>query len=84
MWIKGTTNGHDWEAKVYGAGSRYGINGGPVSKLAIFCKPGEKGRGSGWPLVYNYDRGLDFDDCTPELLAAVVAEATQRAGAIAW
>ena len=59
MWKKGTigipkkeggyTVVHYW-AKVYEKKSRYGIDGGKISKLTLKVK-GE--------VIYNYDRGLD-------------------------
>jgi hypothetical protein len=46
------------EAKIYNKGSRFGINNGRISKMFIVNT--ETGKE-----IYNYDRGLDFDD-TPE------------------
>ena len=69
MWKTGLLNGYWWQAKVYKVGSLFGIAGGRVSKLAI-CE------GDSWnskACVYNYDRGLDFDNCPPEILNGVLA-----------
>ena len=66
-WQEGTLNGYWYQAKVFEVGSQYGINGGRISKLAI-CK------GDKWDVtkcVYNYDRGLDFDKCPPEVLQSI-------------
>lgn len=78
MWHEGVIDGFWWQAKVYDEGSRFGINGGRVSKLAI-CE------GEEWDhrkLVYTYDRSIDFDECPPEILAKVLAhcESLPRAG----
>jgi hypothetical protein len=67
MWYSGTLNGYYWLAKVYVGGSQFGINGGPVSKLSIY--ENKKGGNE----VYNYERGLDFDRCPPDVLAAILA-----------
>lgn len=69
MWEQGTTNGYKWQAKVYDEPSHYGIDGGRVSKLSI-CNADKT-------CVYNYDRGLDFDNAPDGLLAAVLADATR-------
>ena len=53
MWSNGEINGYRFEVKHYENGSQYGINEGRISKLSI-RKDGK------W--VYNYDRGLDFDN----------------------
>jgi len=53
MWSKDEINGFRYEVKHYSEGSHYGIDEGKVSKLSI-RKDGK------W--VYNYDRGLDFDN----------------------
>ena len=57
MWIEGTIGAYTYSAKVYGRGSVFGIDGGRISKLSI--------RKSG-KIVYNYDRGLDFDNLDTE------------------
>ena len=58
MWSKGTINGYSYCVKSYEEGSRFGINGdGRISKLEI-RKDGK--------ILYNYDRGLDFDNLDPD------------------
>ncbi len=59
-------------AKVYEGGSDWGIDDGPVSKLQVFEYPGCR-RGKE---VYNYDRGLDFDDLPPATLAKIMDAAS--------
>ena len=54
MWSNGTINGYAYCVKYYETGSQFGINGdGKISKLEIR---------KDWTILYNYDRGLDFDD----------------------
>ena len=53
MWSKGTLNGYEYWVKHFEDGSDYGINEGRISKLTI-RKDGKE--------IYNYDRGLDFDN----------------------
>jgi len=72
-WYEGTikiteTFSYWWQAKVYGEGSRYGINKGRVSKLCI-CSGDHYNSNK---QVYGYDRGLDFDNCPPHVLQAIV------------
>lgn len=50
--IPGTGENYRYYAKVYETGSDYGIGEGCISKLEI-RKDGQ--------ILYNYDRGLDFD-----------------------
>jgi len=57
MWKNGTINGYAYYAKCYETGSQYGINNGRISKLDI-RKDGK--------MLYNYDRGLDFDNLDAE------------------
>ena len=71
-WCQGTLE-HDgesfrYQALVFDVGSPFGIDGGPVSKLAI-------SRGTDFrAAVYNYDRGLDFDRAPVGLVACVMAD----------
>ncbi len=65
MWTEGETDGYRWYAKVYDVGSGWGIDGGRVSKLSI--------SDSGDTEVYNYDRGLDFDNAPAGLVAKILA-----------
>ena len=53
-WVDGTISVFRFQAKVYDAGSRFGLNGGRVSKLAVWLEAGGF-RGT----VMNYDRGWD-------------------------
>ena len=55
-WVEGIVGPYRWQAKVYDEGSEYGINGGRVSKLAIWDK---KKR-----CIVNYDRGWDIEPKT--------------------
>ena len=68
MWHTGIIEGYWWQAKVYDEGSRFGIDGGRVSKLHI-C------RGEKWDWfaqVYGYSRGLDFDNCPNDIVRKVL------------
>lgn len=60
--ISGTL--YDYCAKVYEEKSRYGIDGGRISKLSIYDNNNKK-------LIYNYDRGLDIDVTTEAERAAL-------------
>ena len=53
MWGQGTSNGYEYWMKHYPEGSQFGIDGGKISKLSI-RKNGKE--------LYNFDRGLDFDN----------------------
>ena len=53
MWNKGEINGYKYQVKHYEEGSQYGIGEGRISKLSIRKDDVE---------LYNYDRGLDFDN----------------------
>jgi len=68
MWTEGVLNGYWYQAKVYPEGSQYGINNGRVSKLTICTSVNWDSSKQ----VYNYDRGLDFDNCPPEVLSAIL------------
>ena len=52
MRTQGTTYDFKWCIKHYGEGSKYGINGGRISKLWIQ-------RESNGEIIANYDRGWD-------------------------
>ena len=68
-WTVGTINVNgeelEFQAKVYDEPSTYGINDGRISKLSI--------RSTNWGVVFNYDRGLDIDNMTPDTVDAIVA-----------
>ena len=53
MWTQGTINGYAYWVKHYEEDSQFGIENGRISKLSI-RKNGKE--------LYNYDRGLDFDN----------------------
>ena len=58
-WVTGSCGDYRFSAKVYDIGSKYGINGGRVSKLEI--RRVEKNRGNQKKtVVANYDRGWDI------------------------
>jgi len=60
LWIDGkitTMKGYEFQAKMYDEPSKFGIDGGKISKLDV-RKDGE--------LVMRYDRGWDKDPQTPE------------------
>ena len=56
MWTEGILNGCQYWVKHFENGSEYGIDGGRISKLSI-RRDGKE--------IYNYDRGLDFDNLDP-------------------
>lgn len=51
-WISGKVRSFRFQAKVYQEGSKFGINGGNVSKLTV--------RPEDAPMIINYDRGWDI------------------------
>lgn len=68
MWQTGTFDGFYYEAKVYEEESKFGIDGGRISKLRICW-------GSRWnndSCLYNYDRGLEFDNLPPHALPKII------------
>ena len=78
MWESFKWNGLNVEAKVYGEGSSFGINGGRVSKLMVYNNHASilPNRGAGWLL--NYDRSWDFCELSEVEVAEIVAEAERR------
>ena len=56
MWDEGTLSGCQYWVKHFENGSEYGIDRGRISKLSI-RRDGKE--------IYNYDRGLDFDNLDP-------------------
>lgn len=64
-WITVEIQGFRVEAKVYDEGSEFGVMGGRVSKLTIY-KNGKE--------LYNYDRGLEFNNLQAGFIEIVVAE----------
>ncbi|WP_299074758.1 hypothetical protein [uncultured Paraglaciecola sp.] len=61
-WISGVVNGLEYEAKVYDEVSEYGINSCRVSKLRVVDKSTP---------IYNYDRGLDFNNANEYQMADI-------------
>lgn len=53
-WIEGCIDGFSFQAKVYATGSKFGIESGPVSKLAVWDH--SNGRFSAGVII-DYDRG---------------------------
>ena len=51
-WIVGTIDGMEFEAKVYDTGSKFGIDGGRISKLAV-CRTQPHGE------IIAYERGWE-------------------------
>jgi len=74
-WITAVIAGRWVCAKVYGEPSCFGVNDGRVSKLSI-SKDGFRNPGLPFfeQMAYNYDRGLDFDELEPEILAEILKE----------
>jgi hypothetical protein len=60
-WVDGKIDGYRFQAKVYDSGSEYGIDGGRVSKLAVWDE-----RPSGVGEFISYDRGWDKKPVTDE------------------
>ena len=56
-------------AKVMSEPSEYGIDNGRISKLTI--SKGKKWEGLG-KAIYNYDRGLDFDNAPKKLISKIL------------
>lgn len=60
-WIDGTIDGMRFQARVYDEGSRFGIEEGRVSKLAIWNEAIRKARRNFFDAcTVNYDRGWDI------------------------
>ena len=68
MWSKGMVNGYVYCVKHFEQGSKYGIDGGRISKMSI----SKDNR-----LLFNYDRGLDID-CLDAEGKAVYAKLLKR------
>lgn len=64
-WAEGIVGPYRWQAKVYDEGSEFGINGGRISKLAIWD---EKKR-----YIVNYDREWDIEPKTVKAQQALEA-----------
>lgn len=67
LWVVGKIGKCGFNAKVYDIGSKFGINGGRVSKLAIWDdKVRQPGRAFFSTCFVNYDRGWDIEPETQE------------------
>lgn len=69
MWKTKIIDGHLCTAKVYDEPSQYGINNGRISKLVISKGDSFEGMSE---TIYNYSRGLDFDETPSGLLQKVL------------
>ena len=63
-WLRGTINGYEFFALVFQKGSKYGINEGRISKLAVRRKLESLTDVSRY--IINYDRGWDIEPETEE------------------
>lgn len=68
-WVYGYYGQYYVTAKVYQTPSRFGIAQGRVSKLSIYNQQDEE--------IYNYSRGLDFDNAPTGLLANLLPQLEQ-------
>lgn len=74
-WITAIISGRWCQAKVYDKPSKFGINNGRVSKLAIGKINIVLKRLDFFNQIdYNYDRGLDFDDLPNGILDNIVRQ----------
>ncbi len=69
MWKEKIIDGHWCQAKVYDEPSEFGIENGRISKLTIAKGPAWEGMSK---TIYNYSRGLDFDETPNGLLQKVL------------
>jgi len=51
-WVQGECGGFSFDAKLFNTGSKYGIDGGRISKLCIQNQYG---------MMANFDRGWDIE-----------------------
>ena len=63
-WLRGTIDGYEFFALVFQTGSKYGINEGRISKLAVRHKLESLTDVSRY--IINYDRGWDIEPKTEE------------------
>ena len=80
-WYVGRVDGHHFEALVFAEPSRYGIDGGQVSKLYLWSKPKKKGGEE----IAVYERGWELEpseDVRPvvELLVRELSRLEGEAG----
>jgi hypothetical protein len=67
-WVDGNISGYSFQAKVYDTGSRFGIDGGRISKLAVWDEgPGGSGE------IISYDRGWDKEPTAEEHISILQA-----------
>ena len=71
-WVTFYMDGNWCQAKVFMEKSTYGIRNGRVSKLAII--KGERNPSEPFfeQCIYNYDRGLDFNNGAGEILKKIL------------
>lgn len=73
-WIEGTVGPYRWQAKVYEEGSEFGINGGRVSKLAIWDEEKRRKESNFFKAcIVNYDREWDIEPKTSKAQKALEA-----------
>ena len=74
-WVTAIINNRWVQAKVYDTPSRFGINGGHVSKLSIgktkFRNPNENFFDQ---MDFNYDRGLDYSNLDKKIVNEIVEQ----------
>jgi len=56
VWLRGVSGPYSFEALVFCVGSKFGIDGGRISKFDVWMEPGKQGR-KHW--IANYDRDWD-------------------------
>lgn len=74
-WITAIIQGRWVQAKVYDEPSTFGINDGRVSKCCI-SKTNSRDKNKNFfdQMDYNYNRGEDFNNLSPELLEGIIEE----------
>jgi hypothetical protein len=67
-WVEGKIGDYRFQAKVYDIGSHFGIDGGRISKLAVWDEgPGGLGE------IISYDRGWDKEPAAEEHISILQA-----------
>jgi len=74
-WITAIIQDRWVQARVFNEPSPFGINNGRVSKCCI-GKTGSRDKNRNFlnQMDYNYDRGEDFNNISPELLHLIIEE----------
>lgn len=72
LWVTGTIEGYNWEAKVYDEPSKFGIDGGRVSKLTIWNENIRKKRNLSRASIASYDRGWDINPKNQRIYLALI------------